>query len=154
MEKKQVKKYILDNVLTAVLYAGVAIAVPFAFHERGIRFVLVIEVVWISAFALGFRRIFFFPFDLLFGKVTREVSFAYLYAFRCDIFTKCYFPNWNVRLRKKYGDAWEKEKRFTLVIPMAMTAEEIDQMEEPQEGTRLRITYYPLSGILLHYERI
>ena len=78
MEKKQVKKYILDNVLTAVLYAGVAIAVPFAFHERGIRFVLVIEVVWISAFALGFRIFICLPvryfYQVLFSKLERSAA--------------------------------------------------------------------------------
>lgn len=137
------KKYIIDQSMFLMVGITIMIFIP---SFCGPFFTLFFEIVVILSWGYLCRRVLL-PFDLFLGGVTKTVCFST----QCGIEDLEFFKNicyceWKFCL--------EKGQTLRLLVPIAITKKEVYKIVRPQNGEKLRITYFPLSKILLEWNQV
>ena len=137
------KKYVIDQFLFLVVGIAIIALIPLF---CGPIFTFIFEVVVILSWTYLCRRILLLPIDLILGKVTRTVYFAA----QCSIEDLEFFKNlhcceWKFNL--------ENGQTLILLVPTAITLQEVDNLVFPQKNVKHKITYFRLSKILLEWTK-
>ena len=137
------KKYFLDQLLFLTIGIVMAIIIPFLWDSK---MVTILEIVVILSWTYLCRRILILPIDFIVGKLTKTVYFSAL----CRVEPYEFYKG-------KYCCKWKfyygSNKTLTLLVPVALTREELSTMPKPDNSAKVRITYFRFSKILLDWDQ-
>mgnify|MGYP003311185154 CR=1 FL=1 len=106
----------------------------------------------IFGFIIGFqaKELIFVCFDLVLGKKTQIMYFRY----RGGSAPLDFFGQKSSSVWKFHYSINGKNYKKNIIIPIALTEEEIQKMEQPKTHEKIKVTYYPLSKIICSWERV
>lgn len=136
------KKFVIDQIVLLMIGIAILILIPVI---CGPVFTLILEIVCALCWGYLCRRVLVLPFDLVLGKVSKTVY----YASQCGVEALEFFKEAKCYIWKFY---WEKDKTLSLLVPITPAIEKNNKICLPKADTKLRITYYRLSNILLCWE--
>ena len=132
------RKYILDQILFFVIEVLCIVGV---YYYCGVKFTLLLCIVFLPALFYLCRRLLVLPLDLLLGKETKVVYFSKLDSIQnYDIFSKRHNVIWTFY----YGN----NSKLKLLVPISATKEELLNIKQPSTDDIVEVTYYRLSKIL------
>ena len=137
------KKYILDQIGVLAIAVGLACIFP-----RMCRYhfwpTFVLEVMLLPSSGYLCRRILVLPLDIVIGKRMKVVYFSRV----CNVENYEFFP-------KRYHCEWRfysSEGTLKVLVPVALSKEEIQSMHRPKADQKVKVCYYPYSKILCSWE--
>lgn len=134
------KLYLFDRAL--YLLAGVLILiVSFIFFPPILA--VIVGVLVFAFWGIICYRLVLLPVDLAFGRKTELLYFStQLCLEELEFFKKKYICSWK----------FHNNKNLILIVPLSYSKEQIAQIIYPPHDRLLRVTYYPLSKILISYD--
>lgn len=137
------KKYVIDQFLFLTVGIAIIALIPLF---CGPIFTYIFEIVVILSWTYLCLRILLLPIDLILGKVTRTVYFATQSGIEdLEFFKNMHCCEWKFNL--------ENGQTLMLLVPKAITLQEVDKLVFPPKNVKLKITYFRLSKILLEWNQ-
>lgn len=137
------KEYLIDQFLFLLVGSVCAISIPWMCNYILIL-VIIFELMVILSVAYLCRRILVLPLDLILKKRSADVFFSRVSSMDdYEFFKGKYCCEW-----KFYSSKGTVE----VLVPVALTEEEIHNMEKPLVDQKVRICFYRFSKILYSWE--
>ena len=136
------RKYLIDQILFLAIGISIMFSIPRLF---GPTTTIILEVLVITSWGYHCRRMLLLPIDCLLGALTTTAYFAtQCSCCNLEFMNNTKYPEWRFLLGNK--------KKVRLFIPFPISKSDAHKVNVPPHNTKLRITYYPLSKILLRWE--
>lgn len=137
------KQYIIDQLIFLILGIWMMSILPWMCGYI-IIFTIISELIAILSLSYLCRRILVLPLDLILKKRREEVFFSKVSSINdYEFFKGKYCCEW-----KFYSSKGTME----VLVPVALTEEEIHNMEKPLVDQKVRICFYRFSKILYSWE--
>lgn len=138
------KKFIVDQLLFLAIGIIIMISIPYFCSPV---FTVLIETIVVICWGYLCRRILLLPFDLLIGK---ETQLGY-FSCQCCIEDLEFFKDMGCCEWKFF---FENNQILKLLVPTAIIMDNASRIPQPAKNIKLRVTYFRLSKILIHWEII
>lgn len=138
------KKFIFDQIFTAIIAVSAMIVTPFVF---GIEAAIICEVLILVSYGYLCRRLFFLLLDKLCGRKTVIVYFAKQIGIEeYEFFNRAC----NLKWKFYYGD----NQTLILFVPVFTSHGETKVFQQPTNGQKIEISFYPFSKILYSWKPV
>ena len=147
MVKNNIKmnKYIIDRTFVFCVFIWLVFWVPHICGRIG-ALTIIIETVVIISYGYLYGRNILLLFDLLLKKSERIVYFSKMSNFdNYELFWKKNYCEWQF---------YSAEGILELLVPVALTEEEIHNMKKPKADQKVKICFYKHTKILYSWEAL
>lgn len=135
------KRFLIDQTLFLVIGLGIFLLIPLFCSSV---FTLFFRIVVVLCWGYLCRRILLLPIDFVLGKFSQTVYFSTQCGIeKLEFFKGTYYLVWKFCL--------EDNQPLRVFVPIAITKEDIQKILSPPKNVKLKITYYKLSKILVHW---
>ena len=131
------KKYVIDQILLLIIYC--AIFSSLIYMEDGHIVVIAIFLIGLLPCISLCQQTLLLPLDMLCGEVERTVYFSKMIMGYGYEFSKKYYCEWRF---------YSSKGMLEVIVPVALTEDEMRTMERPQVDQKVKVRYYRFSKLL------
>jgi len=139
------KQYVKDQIGVLVI---ISILVLFLFLVSRQQFwpLFILGLALMVTYGYLCRRVLLLPLDLLVGKKTETLYFSRMCNINnYELFSEDYYCEWRF---------YSSKGTVKVLVPVAMSMEESQNMDRPRTDQRVRVCYYKHSKILVSWENV